>query len=61
MQAWVEVAVAGVRLFLMSQVDGQKRKAQRYLLTVAVPFDEKADNRIFNLRIIGPASKRLAL
>ena len=30
-------------------------------LTVAVPFNEKAENRIFSLRVIGSASVRLAL
>lgn len=37
------------------------KEMKRYLLTVAVPSKEKADNRIFNLRVIGSASVRLAL
>ena len=48
-------------LFLTDQGGGQYRKTRRNLLTVAAPFNEKADNRIFSLRVIGSASVRLAL
>ena len=59
-QAWVEVAAAGIRLFLT--VVYITKRTQQHLLTVAVSFQRKrADNRIFNLRVIGPASMRLAL
>ena len=49
-------------LFLANYVYQKREKTRRYLLNGHRIFQmERADNRIFNLRVIGSASMRLAL
>jgi hypothetical protein len=61
-QTWVECAATEIRLFLIGQVDEQSERIRQYLLAVTVSLSKgKADNRTFNLRVIGSASMRLAL
>ena len=52
----------GKGLFLTSQGDVKYKKTRHYLLKRLPHLSNgKADNRIFSLRVIGPASMRLAL